>query len=299
MEPPSPHCRRRAPRRRGVDTRAFADALVAKGYGRLVIQKGAGEYAPCVLVPPGATSATTDAGLEVECVTGLQGVTDSSGGSSGGRRRQPAAAQPCPSGPAPSPPLPPAAPCAPPRLSTSPPPRYFDFTPSLAQHVAAASLVISHAGSGSIFESLSAGKALIVVPNPLLMDNHQAELGDHLKAMGVLVRGLGGWGLGRGRAGAQGARGARAGSASTRARRRGARRAHASGASRPGPTRARPAPVRPVPQECAAPDGVADAVLRLDPAALKPFAKGDASGIVAAVDALTGRGSGGAAARQR
>jgi hypothetical protein len=88
--------------------------------------------------------------------------------------------------------------------------RYFDFTPSLAQHVAAASLVISHAGSGSIFESLSAGKALVVVPNPLLMDNHQAELGSHLKAMGVVVgRGRGGvgWGgvgrgEGRGRTGA-------------------------------------------------------------------------------------------------
>lgn len=66
--------------------------------------------------------------------------------------------------------------------------RYFDFTPSLAQHVADASLIISHAGSGSIFESLTAGKALIVVPNPLLMDNHQAELGKHLADTGVLVR---------------------------------------------------------------------------------------------------------------
>ena len=43
------------------------------------------------------------------------------------------------------------------------------------------------AGSGSIFESLSAGKPLIVVPNPLLMDNHQAELGEHLAAMQHLV----------------------------------------------------------------------------------------------------------------
>jgi hypothetical protein len=53
--------------------------------------------------------------------------------------------------------------------------------------VSDAALVISHAGSGSIFESLTAGKALIVVPNPLLMDNHQAELGRHLAGMGVLV----------------------------------------------------------------------------------------------------------------
>lgn len=45
------------------------------------------------------------------------------------------------------------------------------------------------AGSGSIFEALTSGKALVVVPNPLLMDNHQAELGDHLAAQGVLVGG--------------------------------------------------------------------------------------------------------------
>jgi UDP-N-acetylglucosamine transferase subunit ALG13 len=43
-------------------------------------------------------------------------------------------------------------------------------------------------GSGSIFETLHAGKPLIVVPNPLLMDNHQAELGDHLAAMQAVVR---------------------------------------------------------------------------------------------------------------
>jgi beta-1,4-N-acetylglucosaminyltransferase len=53
------------------------------------------------------------------------------------------------------------------------------------------------AGSGSIFETLTAGKPLIVVPNPLLMDNHQAELGDHLAGMKALVRNMGGvWGLG-------------------------------------------------------------------------------------------------------
>lgn len=45
----------------------------------------------------------------------------------------------------------------------------------------------SQPGSGSIFETLTARKPLIVVPNPLLMDNHQAELGDHLAAMGALV----------------------------------------------------------------------------------------------------------------
>lgn len=42
-------------------------------------------------------------------------------------------------------------------------------------------------GSGSIFEALTGGKALIVVPNPKLMDNHQAELGEHLAAGKHLV----------------------------------------------------------------------------------------------------------------
>lgn len=49
-----------------MDTHAFADALVSKGYRRLVIQKGAGYYAPRVLVPPGGTSAVLSSGLEVE-----------------------------------------------------------------------------------------------------------------------------------------------------------------------------------------------------------------------------------------
>ncbi len=50
---------------------------------------------------------------------------------------------------------------------------YFDFAPGLADHIAAASLVISHAGAGSLFEALGARKAVIAVPNSLLMHNHQ------------------------------------------------------------------------------------------------------------------------------
>jgi hypothetical protein len=160
-----------------------------------------------------------------------------------------------------------------------PPPRYFDFTPSLAQYVADASLIISHAGSGSIFESLTAGKTLIVVPNPLLMDNHQTELGNHLKALGVLVGG-GGGGCGGG--------------------------VELKGSCllvcgwgfqalplqpllhRLSSSLVTTRSVQP-PQEVSDARELAAAVTKLDGGALKPFVRGDASGIVAAIDALTGR----------
>mmetsp|Transcript_28523 Transcript_28523/g.62781 ORF Transcript_28523/g.62781 Transcript_28523/m.62781 type:complete len:185 (-) Transcript_28523:1017-1571(-) len=64
---------------------------------------------------------------------------------------------------------------------------FFDYAPTLAEHISSASLIISHAGAGSIFEALSMGKPLIVVPNSLLMDNHQAELGHTLAAAKYLV----------------------------------------------------------------------------------------------------------------
>ncbi|KAK9165729.1 hypothetical protein Scep_000920 [Stephania cephalantha] len=57
---------------------------------------------------------------------------------------------------------------------------YFTFSSSIAQHLKSASLVISHAGSGSIFETLRLGKPLIVVVNEGLMDNHQSELAEEL-----------------------------------------------------------------------------------------------------------------------
>ncbi|KAI4372266.1 hypothetical protein MLD38_010515 [Melastoma candidum] len=57
---------------------------------------------------------------------------------------------------------------------------YFTFSPSIADHLKASSLVISHAGSGSIFETLRLGKPLVVVVNEDLMDNHQIELAEEL-----------------------------------------------------------------------------------------------------------------------
>ena len=39
-----------------------------------------------------------------------------------------------------------------------------------------ASLIISHAGAGSIMEGLALNKVMLVVINSSLMDNHQSEL---------------------------------------------------------------------------------------------------------------------------
>ncbi|KAL7592066.1 uncharacterized protein LOC111902847 [Lactuca sativa] len=57
---------------------------------------------------------------------------------------------------------------------------YFTFSSSIADYLTSASLVISHAGSGSIFETLRLRKPLIVVVNEDLMDNHQSELAEEL-----------------------------------------------------------------------------------------------------------------------
>eukprot|EP00250_Pteridium_aquilinum_P005029 c15190_g1_i2 orf=307-813(-) len=63
---------------------------------------------------------------------------------------------------------------------------FFTFASDLKDHMRSADLVISHAGSGSIFETLRMGKPLIVVVNEALMDNHQAELAEELAAQKYL-----------------------------------------------------------------------------------------------------------------
>ncbi|XP_057873702.1 uncharacterized protein LOC131079691 isoform X2 [Cryptomeria japonica] len=57
---------------------------------------------------------------------------------------------------------------------------YFTFLPNIAGFLQSAALVISHAGSGSIFETLRVNRPLIVVVNEALMDNHQSELAEEL-----------------------------------------------------------------------------------------------------------------------
>ena len=63
----------------------------------------------------------------------------------------------------------------------------FEFAPSLADFMQQADLIISHAGSGSIFEALRLGKPLVAVPNAILMDNHQAELAEHISHLNYII----------------------------------------------------------------------------------------------------------------
>ena len=58
----------------------------------------------------------------------------------------------------------------------------FRLVPSLSGYVRDADLVVSHAGAGSLFEALRAGKMVLAVPNGALMDNHQVELASELAA---------------------------------------------------------------------------------------------------------------------
>lgn len=82
-------------------------------------------------------------------------------------------ALPLPSPPPPSAPSPGAAPSPPlPPLEVV----AFAFKPSLASDMAAASLVVTHGGAGSVLEALRSGVPTVVVVNGGLMDNHQTEL---------------------------------------------------------------------------------------------------------------------------
>jgi beta-1,4-N-acetylglucosaminyltransferase len=57
---------------------------------------------------------------------------------------------------------------------------WFRHSPDLLSLVSRASLVVSHAGAGSILESLRRSRPLLVVINDTLMQNHQAEVADAL-----------------------------------------------------------------------------------------------------------------------
>ena len=63
----------------------------------------------------------------------------------------------------------------------------YRYKSSIKEDMTGADLVISHAGSGSVMESLEAGKKLIVVVNEGLMDNHQLELAEKMYNEGYLL----------------------------------------------------------------------------------------------------------------
>lgn len=64
---------------------------------------------------------------------------------------------------------------------------HYSFKPSLHDDMAGAALVVSHAGSGSIMESLELSKPTVVVVNTSLMDNHQLELANKLHQLGKVT----------------------------------------------------------------------------------------------------------------
>lgn len=64
---------------------------------------------------------------------------------------------------------------------------YYRYKDSLGEEIKKASLVISHAGAGSIRETLSAQKLLVAVPNEILMNNHQTQLAKSLSESGHLL----------------------------------------------------------------------------------------------------------------
>ena len=63
----------------------------------------------------------------------------------------------------------------------------YRYKSSIRDDMLNADLVISHAGSGSVMESLEANKKLIVVVNEALMDNHQLELAEKMFQEGYLL----------------------------------------------------------------------------------------------------------------
>ena len=62
----------------------------------------------------------------------------------------------------------------------------YRFKPTLDDDFAEADLVISHAGAGSIMESLRMRRRILVVVNETLMHNHQWELANALRDGGYL-----------------------------------------------------------------------------------------------------------------
>jgi UDP-N-acetylglucosamine transferase subunit ALG13 len=63
----------------------------------------------------------------------------------------------------------------------------FRLRPTLADLITGASLIVSHAGAGSVFEAVRARRPLCVVVNTALADNHQVELAVAMQRLGHAV----------------------------------------------------------------------------------------------------------------
>jgi beta-1,4-N-acetylglucosaminyltransferase len=63
----------------------------------------------------------------------------------------------------------------------------YRYKSSIKEDITEADLVISHAGAGSVMETLEANKKLIVVINETLMNNHQLELAEKMFDEGYLL----------------------------------------------------------------------------------------------------------------
>ena len=178
---------------RAVDCPLFESVLLSRGFTGLVVQAGAGGHKPERLL-----------GLAKEEEEDEEEEKKKSKGSKKGSLAAAAAAAPT---------------AATSRFSGTTAKglsvEFFDYAPSLKDRFAAADLVVTHAGAGSIFETLSMsprpaaapakeGKnnnpsssssssplappiPLIAVPNGALMHNHQAELASELEGRGLLV----------------------------------------------------------------------------------------------------------------
>ena len=60
----------------------------------------------------------------------------------------------------------------------------YRFKATLAEDMSKADAIISHCGAGTVIESVSMKKFLIVVVNPSLQGNHQRELADAMAGQG-------------------------------------------------------------------------------------------------------------------
>lgn len=64
----------------------------------------------------------------------------------------------------------------------------FPFSPQIQEYIKQADIVISHAGTGSIIDTLRHHKKLLVVVNNQLMDNHQEEIANEFAKMNYCAK---------------------------------------------------------------------------------------------------------------